>query len=202
MGGIGSFIGDTVGSITGSSDAADAQERAAERGAALSEAQFNKLESNLAPYRQIGTGQIPALMDAARTINPEQELQQFYDSGEYSVMNQAANRNLMANQEALGVMGSSGTENSLRRIAPQLGQNYLGQVYGRQADDFNRRMAMVGMGQNAAAQTGVAGQNYASQAGQAYNQAGQAQAMGAMAPFQTMMAIGSASAKAAGGMPF
>lgn len=201
-----SVIGDTVGSIiggiTGANQAAQAQENAANQAAALSEQQFSKLEENLAPYRKLGVGSIGSLMNAAKQINPEQALGDFYNSGEYGMMSAQANNNLMAQQEALGGLGSSSIANSLQRVAPMLGQQHLGQLYSRQADDFNRQMGLVGLGQNAAAQTGSAGQNYASQAGQAYQQAGQAQAMGAMAPFQTLMGIGQMAAGAYGGGMF
>ena len=70
-----------------------------------------------------------------------------------------------------------------------LGQQHLGQLYGQQADKFNRYMGMANLGQNAAAQTGAAGQRYASQAGQAYQQAGEARANEAMAAFNTKMGL-------------
>lgn len=195
---IGRGLGRVFGDITGSNAAAEAQTNAANRAAALSREQFNKLEANLAPYRKLGVNSISGLVNAAKDINPAIALRDFYNSGEYGMMSAQANSNLMAQQEALGGMGSSATANSLQRIAPMLGQQHLSQLFSRQADSFNRYMGMVNLGQNASAQTGAAGQRYASQAGQAYQQAGQAQAMGAMAPFQTIMSLGKMAASAYG----
>ncbi|MGL5566985.1 MAG: DNA transfer protein, partial [Plesiomonas sp.] len=99
-----------------------------------------------------------------------------------------------------GGLGSTSTGNALASIAPQLGMSYLGQREAQQADLFNRLMAGAGMGLNAAAQQGQAGQNYVSQASNAFNQAGAAQAGGAMSGFNTLLGLGGTFI-GAGGLP-
>ena len=62
--------------------------------------------------------------------------------------------------------------------------------YGQYMDNLNKNMNLINMGQNSAAMTGNAGMSMASNVAQQYGNIGQAQAMGAMAPFQSIMAIG------------
>ena len=186
-----SFVGDVIGDITGTNKAADAQVNAANKSAALSKEQFEATQAGLAPFKDFGQSMIPGLMQNMRPIDNEQALSDYYNSGEYAMMSNQANNNLMANAEAMGGMGGSTNANNLMRIAPQMGMQHLGTLNSQRMDNFNMMNSMYGSGLNAAAQTGQAGQNYASQAGAAYQQAGQAQAQGAMAPFQTLMGLGS-----------
>ena len=187
--GLFSGIGKIIGDITGTNAAADAQTNAANQSAALQKQMFDKTQANLNPFMQAGKGAIPGLTDLLKPIDEQQALKDYYNSEQYALMGSEAQNNLLAASEAMGGMGNTSTGNSLKMIAPQMGQQHLGQLYARQADDFNRHMGVVNMGQNAAANLGNAGQNYASQAGQAYQQAGQAQAQGAMAPFQSVMGL-------------
>lgn len=189
MGGIGKAVGGFIGDITGSNAAAEAQTNAANQAAQLQKQMFDKTQANLSPFMQAGTEALPGLTNLLNPIDETQALSDYYNSDQYALMGSQAQNNLLAASEAMGGMGNTSTANSLQMIAPQMGQQHLGQLYARQADDFNRHMGVVNMGQNAAANLGNAGQNYASQAGQAYQQAGQAQAQGAMAPFQTAMGL-------------
>lgn len=184
-------MGKIIGKITGADQAAKAQTNAANQSAALSREQFEATRADLAPFKNFGMSMIPGLMQSMRPIDNEQDLGDYYDSGEYAMMSNQANNNLMANAEATGGMGGSTNANNLRRVAPQLGMQHLGLLNSQRMDNFNMMNSIYGSGLNAAAQTGQAGQNYASQAGQAYQQAGQAKAQGAMAPFQSMMGLAS-----------
>lgn len=189
MGGIGKAVGGFIGDITGTNQAAKSQAAAANRGAHLQKQMFDQTQANLNPFMKAGQGALPGLTDLLKPIDEQQALQDYYDSEQYALMGSEAQNNLLAASEAMGGMGNTSTGNSLKMIAPQMGQQHLGQLYARQADDFNRHMGVVNMGQNAAANLGNAGQNYASQAGNAYQRAGQAQAQGAMAPFQSAMGL-------------
>lgn len=183
-------MGKIIGKITGSDDAADAQVDAANQSAALSKEQFEATEARLNPFVNYGLSMIPGLMQNMQPIDNEQALSDYYNSGEYAMMSNQANNNLMANAEAMGGMGGSTNANNLMRIAPQMGMQHLGTLNSQRMDNFNMMNSIYGSGLNAAAQTGQAGQNYASQAGAAYQQAGQAKAQGAMAPFQSMLGLG------------
>lgn len=192
------FISNVIGSITGSNKAAKSQSDAAYKAAELQRQMFDRTQYNLSPYMDAGQMGLAGLSGSLKPINEQQALQDYYNSGQYALMGSQAQNNLLASQEATGGMGNTATANSLQMIAPQMGQQHLGQLYARQMDDFNRYMGVANMGQNAAANLGSAGQNYASQAGQAYQQAGQAQAMGAMAPFQAGMGIAQLGVSALG----
>jgi hypothetical protein len=195
--GLFSGIGKIIGDITGTNAAADAQTNAANQAAQLQKQMFDQTQANLNPFMKAGQGALPGLTNLLKPIDEQQALQDFYGSEQYALMGSEAQNNLLAASEAMGGMGNTSTGNSLKMIAPNMGQQHLGQLYARQADDFNRHMGVVNMGQNAAANLGNAGQNYASQAGNAYQQAGQAQAQKAMAPFQTVMGLSQLGVNAA-----
>lgn len=186
-----SVVGDIIGSVTGTKQAAKSQANAANQAAGVSREQFEAMQAGLAPFTNFGMSMIPGLIQNMRPIDNEQALSDYYGSGEYAMMSNQANNNLMANAEATGGMGGSTNANNLMRIAPQMGMQHLGALNSQRMDNFNMMNSIYGSGLNAAAQTGQAGQNYASQAGAAYQQAGQAKAQGAMAPFQSMMGLAS-----------
>ncbi len=197
---VGDAIGSVVGGITGANKAADAQTNAANQSAALSKEQFESIQKNLAPFLQFGTSQLQGLGGLMQPLNRQQELSQFYSGPEFAMQSQQARGQQLAAAEATGGLGATSTGNALASIAPQLGMNYLGQREAQQADLFNRLMAGAGMGLNAAAQQGQAGQNYVSQASNAFNQAGAAQAGAAGSGFNTLMGLGGAFI-GAGGLP-
>ena len=195
-----SFVGDIIGDITGTNKAAEAQTNAANQGAALSKEQFEAIQKNLAPFLQFGTNQLQGLQGVMQPLNRQQELAQFYQSPEFALQSRQARGQQLAAAEATGGLGSTSTGNALASIAPTLGMSYLGQREAQQADLFNRLMAGAGMGLNAASMQGTAGQNYVSQASNAFNQAGAAQAGGAISGFNTLMGLGGTFI-GAGGLP-
>lgn len=195
-----SFVGDIIGDITGTNKAAEAQTNAANQSAALSKEQFEAIQKNLAPFLQFGTNQLQGLQGVMQPLNRQQELAQFYQSPEFALQSRQARGQQLAAAEATGGLGSTSTGNALASIAPQLGLSYLGQREAQQADLFNRLMAGAGMGLNAASMQGTAGQNYVSQASNAFNQAGAAQAGGAISGFNTLMGLGGTFI-GAGGLP-
>ena len=195
-----SFVGDIIGDITGTNKAAEAQTNAANQSAALSKEQFEAIQKNLAPFLQFGTNQLQGLQGVMQPLNRQQELAQFYQSPEFALQSRQARGQQLAAAEATGGLGSTSTGNALASIAPTLGMSYLGQREAQQADLFNRLMAGAGMGLNAASMQGTAGQNYVSQASNAFNQAGAAQAGGAISGFNTLMGLGGTFI-GAGGLP-
>lgn len=198
---IGDSVGGIVGDITGTNAAAEAQERAAQQGLAVSQEQFEQTQANLAPFMQFGTGLLPQLEGALTPIDRSAELEAYYQGPEFQQMSQAARGQQLAASEATGGLGSTATGNALSSIAPQLGQNYLATREAQQADLFNRLMAGTNLGLGAATGTGAAGQQYASQAANLLGQQGAAQAGAAMAPFQTLLGLGQLGVSAySGGM--
>lgn len=199
---VGDVIGDVVGGITGSNKAAKAQEKAAAQSQEIAQQQFEQIQQNLSPYMEFGTALLPSLGQTLQPINRQAELAAYYQSPEFAMQSAQARNQQLAASEATGGLGATSTGNALAAIAPQLGQNYLGMREAQQADLYNRLMGGVGLGQSAAAGIGTAGQQYASQAAQALQQKGAAQAGGALAPFQTLMQIGSMAAGAYAGGGF
>ncbi|MGL4754819.1 MAG: hypothetical protein ACRCXB_20810 [Aeromonadaceae bacterium] len=197
---VGDAIGSVVGGITGANQAADAQTNAANQSAAISKEQFEAIQKNLAPFLQFGTNQLQGLQGVMQPLNRQEELATYYSSPEFALQSRQARGQQLAASEATGGLGSTSTGNALASIAPTLGMSYLGQREAQQADLFNRLMAGAGMGLNAASMQGTAGQNYVSQASNAFNQAGAAQAGGAMSGFNTLMGLGGTFI-GAGGLP-
>ena len=185
-----SFVGDIIGDITGANQAAEAQTNAANQSAAISKEQFEAIQKNLAPFLQFGTNQLQGLQGVMQPLNRQEELATYYSSPEFALQSRQARGQQLAAAEATGGLGSTSTSNALASIAPTLGMSYLGQREAQQADLFNRLMAGASMGLNAAAMQGAAGQNYVSQASNAFNQAAAAQAGGATSGFNTLMGLG------------
>ena len=178
-------VGGAVLSSQAQKSAAKKQAAAADRATDAASEQYYQTRDDLMPYQQAGAAAIPQLMQAMKPIDREQSLSDYYGSGEYAVMSNQANNNLMANAEATGGMGGSANANNLARIAPTLGMQHLGMLEGQRADQYNQLMGLAGMGQNAAAQVGNAGMNYATQAGNAYQNAAAAQAASGIAQANT-----------------
>ena len=170
-----------VASSSASKKASKTQAQAAEAGQRLSQEQFEAIQKNLAPFLEFGSAQLPGLQGLMQPLNRQDELAAYYESPEFSMMSRQARGQQLAASEATGGLGSTSTSNARASIAPQLGMSYLGQRESQQADLFNRLMSGAGMGLNAAAMTGQAGQQYASQAANALNQAGAARAGGQLA---------------------
>ena len=160
---------------------AKTQAAAADRATEAASEQYYQTRDDLMPYQQAGAAVMPQLMQTIKPIDREQALSDYYGGGEYAIMSNQANNNLMANAEAMGGMGGSTNANNLARIAPTLGMQHLGMLEGQRADQYNQLMGMANMGQNAAAQVGNAGMNYATQAGNAYQNAAAAQAASGIA---------------------
>lgn len=181
-------IGTVAGSLIGAEGAKDAAQTSAggaNAAAQVSSDMYYQTRDDLMPYQQAGASAIPQIMQALKPIDREQALGDYFGSGEYAMVSNQANNNLLANAEATGGLGGSTNANSLMRVAPSLGMQHLGMLEGQRADQYNQLMGVANMGQNAAAQVGNAGMNYASQAGNAYQNAGNALAAGKISQANT-----------------
>lgn len=183
------FVGDFVGDILGTNDAADAQIDASNKQLAIQQQMYNQGADMMSPFLEAGASFIPQVMEAYKPVNREQALSDYYGSGEYAMMEEQAKRAALTAGEAGGVGGST-MSNNLMRIAPGMGMQHLSMLEGQRMDQFNKAMGMVNLGQNAAAMTGNAGQSFASQAANVYGQQGLIRANQAMAPLQSITSIG------------
>ena len=194
------FVGDLIGDLTGSNDAVDAQEKAAKDSIAEQRRQFDYMVDLMNPYNQAGMSSLANVMTSPG-FNADQAAADYLNSGRYAMSEEALNRSLATQSEAAGV-GGSAMSNAMANALPNLINQEVGMQYGQYMDNLNKNMNLINMGQNSAAMTGDAGMNMASNVAQQYGNIGQAQAMGAMAPFQSIMAIGNTAAKMYGGGMF
>ena len=194
------FVGDFIGDLTGSNDAAGAQEKAAKDSIAEQRRQFDYMVDLMNPYNQAGMSSLANVMTSPG-FNADQAAADYLNSGRYAMSEEALNRSLATQSEAAGV-GGSAMSNAMANALPNLINQEVGMQYGQYMDNLNKNMNLINMGQNSAAMTGNAGMSMASNVAQQYGNIGQAQAMGAMAPFQSIMAIGNTAAKMYGGGMF
>lgn len=187
------LVGDLVGEITGSNDAAEAQTKYAEMSAAEKRRQFDRMVELMDPYNQVGMSSLANVMTMPE-FNADQAAADYLNSGRYAMSEEALNRSLATQSEAAGV-GGSALSNAMANALPMLINQDVSRQYGESMDRFNKSMGLVNLGQNSAAMTGNAGMNFASSVGNDYGNIGEAKAMKAMAPFQSLMAIGNTAAK-------
>ena len=162
--------------------------------------QFDYMVDLMNPYNQAGMSSLANVMTSPG-FNADQATADYLNSGRYAMSEEALNRSLATQSEAAGV-GGSAMSNAMANALPNLINQEVGMKYGQYIDNLNKNMNLINMGQNSAAMTGNAGMNMASNVAQQYGNIGQAQAMGAMAPFQSIMAIGNTAAKMYGGGMF
>ncbi|AUR86849.1 hypothetical protein NVP1090B_14 [Vibrio phage 1.090.B._10N.286.48.F1] len=148
-------MGDTLGKITDPGDFLGAQssKKAAETSADLGyqtlgmqQEWMDYIKGMYEPYNQAGLSALSSQMGMINDLSDPIDYAAIQAGPEYAAMSQAANQNLMANQEAMGGMGSTSAGNALGansfNILNQLGQ----QQRADQMNQFNAYGAMSGQG--------------------------------------------------------
>ena len=163
-----------------SSKAAAAQTEANELSIAEQKRQFDAVQKLLKPYADAGlsglTGQqnllgingTAAQQAAINNINNSSEMQTYVQQGENAILQNAS---------ATGGLRGGNTQAALAQFRPQLLNQLINQRYQNLA-------GMTALGQNAAAGTGNAGMQTASNISNLYQQTGAAQAGAALAQGQ------------------
>jgi hypothetical protein len=181
---VGSAVIGAGASIIGANKAASAQEHAADTAANTSLSMYNTTRGDLAPYRDIGqtasdklTNQLdfltsPIKMDQA-TLEKTPGYQFTKTQGLKAVQNSAAAR-------GLGVSGAAlkGASAFATGLADQTYQNQFNMENVNRTNAYSRLRDLVGVGENASAQTGDAGSKAASTAASAQIGGGNAAAAG------------------------
>jgi len=156
--------------------AANAQIDASEKSVEEQRRQFDALQKLLKPYADAGlsglTGQqdllgingTAAQQAAINNINNSSEMQTYLQQGENAILQNAS---------ATGGLRGGNTQAALAQFRPQLLNQLINQRYQNLA-------GMTALGQNAAAGTGNAGMQTASNISNLYQQSGDAQAGAAM----------------------
>ncbi|RBA42383.1 hypothetical protein DC346_01865 [Acinetobacter junii] len=157
--------------------AANAQIEASERGVEEQRRQFDAVQKLLKPYADAGLSGLSGQQDllgingtaaqqaAIGNINNSAEMQTYLQQGENAILQNAS---------ATGGLRGGNTQAALAQFRPQLLNQLINQRYQNLA-------GMTALGQNAAAGTGNAGMQTASNISNLYQQTGAAQAGAALA---------------------
>ncbi|HBN2624454.1 TPA: DNA transfer protein [Escherichia coli] len=176
----------------GSDSGAKAQARATEKDIELQREMWQTNMQNLAPFTPLAQQYVSQLQNLSSLQGQGQALNQYYNSQQYKDLAGQARYQSLAAAEATGGLGSTATGNQLAAIAPTLGQNWL----SGQMNNYNN-LANIGLG--ALAGQANAGQNYANNVSQLYQQQAAASAANANRPSGLQSALGGAMSGAASG---
>lgn len=178
VGAIGGGLASAVGGIfagRAQRSAARSQAAASREATALQREIFQQQQELLRPFREAGTEVgLPGLLSLVSPEGRTDFLNQYFQSPEFATLAQQGQRGVLSAAAAGGQLGGSATQNELRRIAPTLGLQALGQ-------QFSQFGQLAGMGQAAAAGTAQFGGQFAQQAGQLIQQRGRAEGQAAAA---------------------
>ncbi len=165
-----------AGSIYASSSASDAQQKAAERSAALQQRQYEQTRGDFEPYRAAGGNALSRLnalygFDGAEA--QQKGFDEFREDPGYRYALDQGTQQVQSSAAARGMLQSGGTLKAIQdrgmNLADQGFSNYI-----------SRLRAAAESGQNAAAQTGTFGANAAAGQANAFTAAGNAQANNAI----------------------
>lgn len=176
----------------GGDGGAKAQAKATQQGINLQREMWQTNMQNLAPFTPLAQQYVQQLQGLSTLGGQNAALNDYYGSDQYKGLADQMRYQALNAAEATGGLGSTATTNSLASIAPQLGQNWLsGQMNNYQ------NLANIGLG----ALTGQsnAGQSYANNMSQLYQQQANAAAAGGNQQSKLGGALQGAAAGAAAG---
>lgn len=154
--------------------AAEAQSEASEAGIEEQRRQFDKMVQLLSPYSQAGTGALSAqqnLLGLKGAAAQKAAISGIEQSPYFQATAKQGENAILQNSSATGGLRGGNTQGALAQFRPQL----LNQLVQQQYQNLG---GITSLGQNAAAQTGNAGMQSASNIGNLLAQGGQAQAGG------------------------
>jgi hypothetical protein len=176
----------------GGDSGAGAQADATKKGVELQRDIWQTNMKNLAWATPLAQQYVSQLQGLSTLQGQGNALNQYYGSQQYKdLANQARYQSLNA-AEATGGLGSTATSNQLATIAPTLGQNWL-------SGQMNNYQNLANIGLGALTGQATAGQNYANNTSQLYQQQANAAAANANRPSGFQSALGGAAAGAAAG---
>jgi hypothetical protein len=174
---IGSAVIGGVVSMSASSKAAKAQTNAANLTVEEQRAAREEMRTLLNPYVSAGTPALQAQMAALGLSGPEAQqayVTQQEQSPFFQSLAQQGEEAILQNASATGGLRGGNVQGALAQFRPALLNQFLEQQYTRLGD-------LTKVGQASAAGVGASGITSATNIGNAYTQAGQAQAGGALA---------------------
>lgn len=173
---IGSAVIGGVVASKGAKRAGQAQVQAADAAAAEQRAAREEMRKLLNPYVSAGTPALQAQMAALGLSGPEAQqayVTQQEQSPFFQSLAQQGEEAILQNASATGGLRGGNVQGALAQFRPALLNQFLEQQYGRLS-------GLTSLGQQSAAGVGTAGMQSATNIGQAYTQAGQAQAGAAL----------------------
>lgn len=173
-------VGSALIGADAASSAADTQAGAADRAAQLQKEQFDRQVELQAPFREAGVRALPEL-EAASRYTPF-GMDQFQQDPGYAFRLSEGQKALDRQAAARGGLISGGALKAAQRYGQEMGSQEYTNAFNRYQTERNARLnplqSLAGVGQTSTNALGVAGQNYATGAGEAIGQAGQARASG------------------------
>lgn len=179
IGGVASVGSSIIGS-SAAGKAGAAQERAAMMGVEEQRAAREELRKLLQPYVAAGTPALQAQLGAVGLRGPaEQEafVRQQEESPLFQALARQGEEAMLQQASATGGLRGGNVQGALAQFRPQLLNQFLEQQYGRLG-------GLTTLGQQSAAGVGSAGMQAASNIGELFGQAGQAQAGAALGKAQ------------------
>jgi hypothetical protein len=176
------MVGTALIGANASSKAAKAQAGAANRAADLQQQQFERQNELQAPFREAGVRALPEL-EAASRYTPF-GMSQFQADPGYAFRLSEGQKQLDRQAAIRGGQISGSALKAAARFGQEMGSQEYTNAFNRYQTERSARLnplqSLAGMSQTATNQLGAAGQNYATNAGNAFGAAGQAQASGYM----------------------
>lgn len=168
---VGDFVGDVVGGVTGANkqakaaqNAANTQAAAADKASQIQKDMFEQVRGDLNPYRTAGSDALAQLMGKMQPngfFNQTYQGQDIYDDPSYQFRVNQGNNAIQGGAAAQGGLLSGATLKALQGYGQDMASQEYQNAYNRfnadQTNQYNRLSNLVGIGQNAAAQTGNAG---------------------------------------------
>lgn len=176
----------------GGDGGAGAQADATKKGIALQKEMWQTNMQNLAPFTPLAQQYISQLQGLSTLQGQQSALNDYYNSQQYKDLAGQARYQSLNAAEATGGLGSTATGNQLAAIAPTLGQNWL-------SGQMNNYQNLANIGLGALTGQATAGQNYANNASQLWQQQANAAAASSNRPSGVQSALGGAAAGAAAG---
>ena len=216
MGFVTDFVGDVVGDITGSNkqaeaakNAANQQAAAADKASQIQKDMFDQVRGDLSPYRTAGSNALAQLMAGMGKDGQFMKTysgQDIYYDPSYQFRLQQGQDSIQAGAAAQGGLLSGATQKALLNYGQDAASQEYSNAYNRfnadQTNQYNRLSNLVGIGQNAAAQTGNAGTQTAQAIANNTMQGANSQAAGTIAAgnsvangFGSMLGLAGTAAK-------
>jgi len=179
-----SFIGRTIGKLTGAQDQADAAKDAAATQAASAQAgideqhrQFDALQKLMSPFVNAGMGSLGAqqnLLGLNGNDAQQTAINGIKNSSQFQALQQQGNDAILANASATGGLRGGNVQAALSQFSPALLASLIQQQYSNLG-------GLTSLGQNAAAGVGNAGMQTGSNVANLLQQQGAATAGGQIA---------------------